>query len=344
VEIGTTSCHGSGVKISEGIITNAHVVLGGCTLQVATYDHRIVSATVLRIDRTADLALLSANLNIPPLDMEYVAQQRQGDEVLVLGYPLDLNVNVGGRATLTRGLISDTWTEQGTGRVLIQTDAAVNHGNSGGALVNMRGKLIGLPTFGRTDAQNINFAVAVDTISTFLGPANGVLPSPPKPNPTPPPTPVPPTPTAPSQVPATAVRGGADWQVAGYVNIGEPTIRVAYDPMFPDGRAIVRASRIISILQSRVPQLRQPGRIDGLPEVAYSARIGGVQLQLYSDTGTMAAAHDVFATHLFRDAGLPIARCAPSIASCPGYDPGPWGGTAQLPPDERVGPPYPGDV
>jgi hypothetical protein len=59
-------------------------------------------------------------------------------------------------------------------------------------MVNMRGKLIGLPTFGRTDAQNINFAVAVDTISAFLlAPQSAVAPSPPKPTPTPTPTPTP---------------------------------------------------------------------------------------------------------------------------------------------------------
>jgi hypothetical protein len=116
-----------------------------------------------------------------------------------------------------------------------------------------------------------------------------------------------------------------------------------YDASFPDGGAPRRAARIMDMLQGRVPVLSQPGVVNGLFEVAYSAHIGGVQLQLYSGAKTMAADDNVLATQLFRDAGLPIARCAPKISYCPGYDPGPWNGTPKLPPGTALGAPYPGD-
>jgi S1-C subfamily serine protease len=182
VEVVTEDGHGSGVGVAAGILTNAHVVDEARSIEVVDRAGHTAPASVLRIDRNADLALLQASLSVPPLDTEFMGQQRQGDEILVLGYPLDLRTAPGGEATLTRGLISGTGIEQGTSRALIQTDAAVNPGNSGGAMVNMRGKLIGLPTFGRIDAQGINFAVAVDTISAFLqAPQSAVAPAPPTP-------------------------------------------------------------------------------------------------------------------------------------------------------------------
>jgi S1-C subfamily serine protease len=182
VEVVTSGGHGSGVVIASGIITNAHVVDGENNIQVATSDGRSAAAGIARIDRNADLALLQSSLTVPPLETEFMGQQRQGDEVLILGYPLNLRVGIGGPASLTRGLISGTGTEQGTGRALIQTDAAINPGNSGGAMVNMRGRLIGLPTFKRTDAQNVGFAVAVDTINAFVqAPLSSVAPTPPVP-------------------------------------------------------------------------------------------------------------------------------------------------------------------
>jgi S1-C subfamily serine protease len=179
VEVLTPDGHGSGVGVSAGVITNAHVVDGAGSIAIATADGRTAPATVTRIDHNADLALLRTSLAIPPVEMEFMADQRQGDEVLIFGYPLDLRVSPGGQCSLTSGLISGTGTEQGSGRALIQTDAAVNPGNSGGAMVNLRGKLIGLPTFGVSNAQNVNFAVAADTVSAFLSaPQASVAPAP----------------------------------------------------------------------------------------------------------------------------------------------------------------------
>src|SRR5262249_30927437 len=85
--------------------------------------------------------------------------------------------------TMTRGLISGTFKDPTTGQALIQTDAAINSGNSGGAMVNMRGALIGIPSYVLRDegAQGVNFAIAMDTVNAFLGmPQSAVAPAPPK--------------------------------------------------------------------------------------------------------------------------------------------------------------------
>jgi hypothetical protein len=92
-----------------------------------------------------------------------------------------------------------------------------------------------------------------------------------------------------------AAPDAADWQVAGYVNLGEPTVRVVYDATFPDGQAAGWAARLLEMLQARVPGLHQPGVTDGLPEVAYWAHIGGVQLQLYSASSSITADDEVAA-------------------------------------------------
>jgi S1-C subfamily serine protease len=193
VQVITDTSEGSGVRVEAGILTNAHVVSDAHKIEVATSDKRRSTARVLRIDNNGDLALLQTDLVIPPLPMEFMGQQRQGDEVLVVGYPLGLR-DGGGQATLTRGLISGTGKDETTGQALIQTDAAINHGNSGGAMVNMRAKLIGIPAYGlrANGAQGVNFAIAMDTVNAFMGmPQSAVAPQPPKPTATPTPTPAP---------------------------------------------------------------------------------------------------------------------------------------------------------
>jgi S1-C subfamily serine protease len=182
VQVVTDSATGSGVKVQAGILTNAHVVSDASHIDVVTSDKHRAAAQVLRIDNNGDLALLQTDLSIPPLAMEFMGQQRQGDDVLVFGYPLGLN-DGGGQATLTRGIISATMKDEKTGQAVIQTDAAINHGNSGGAMVNKRGALIGIPSYElRADAaQGVNFAIAMDTVNAFLGmPQSAVTPQPAK--------------------------------------------------------------------------------------------------------------------------------------------------------------------
>jgi S1-C subfamily serine protease len=160
---------GSGVQIAGGILTNAHVVQNATHIDVFTSDSRTAPARVVRIDGAIDLALLRTDLSLPALELEAARQQRVGDDVLVLGYPLGLRER-GGPAILTKGTISGILPDDRNGRVLIQTDASVNHGNSGGAMLNLRGKLIGVPTLAirAYDAQGVNFAIAADSVQMFV--------------------------------------------------------------------------------------------------------------------------------------------------------------------------------
>jgi hypothetical protein len=103
------------------------------------------------------------------------------------------------------------------------------------------------------------------------------------------------------------------WQVAGMVNLGEPTLRVVYDTSVPGSRD--RALSAVSYLQGRYSSLPQPGSTAGLTEVGYSQYIDGLQVKLYSNSPFVAGQY----TQLLADAGLPLTLCNPSTYGCPGY-------------------------
>ena len=173
---------GSGVVISaDGLmLTNAHVVqvtdqLGNAlqdpVFTVKMFDGTVRSATVLGASADYDVALLQLDdtSNLHPLAFADTSTLRVGDNVVAIGTALDL----GDAPTVTTGIISALdRTLQGSSTItlhgLIQTDAAINHGNSGGALVNMNGDLIGINSAGIPDAQNVGFAISVDTIKPLL--------------------------------------------------------------------------------------------------------------------------------------------------------------------------------
>jgi putative serine protease PepD len=173
---------GSGVVISaDGLmITNAHVVsatdqngtaLKKLLIMVKMADGTVRTAKVLGSSPLYDVALLRLDdtANLHPLVLADSSKFRVGDHVVAIGNALDL----GDAPTVTTGIISAldrTLTESSsiTLHELIQTDAAINHGNSGGALVNMSGELVGINSAGIPDAQNIGFAISVGTISRLL--------------------------------------------------------------------------------------------------------------------------------------------------------------------------------
>ncbi len=153
---------GSGVIIGEQgyILTNQHVVAGADKILVGLEDGRGGEARLIGQDRDSDIAVLQ--LSLPDLPSIPIAAERGpqvGDVVLAIGNPL----NVG--QTVTMGIISATGRDRvglNTFENFIQTDAAINLGNSGGALVNARGQLIGINTaiFNRSEgAEGISFAI-----------------------------------------------------------------------------------------------------------------------------------------------------------------------------------------
>ncbi|MBO4417022.1 MAG: trypsin-like peptidase domain-containing protein [Bacteroidales bacterium] len=140
---------GSGVIISEDgyIVTNNHVVSGGDEFEVTLYDNTVYTATLVGADPATDLALIKIDKrDCEALEMGDSDSLRLGEWVLAIGSPYDL------RSTITAGIVSAKGRSfpnyDGQYRVesFIQTDAAVNPGNSGGALVNIAGQLVGINT------------------------------------------------------------------------------------------------------------------------------------------------------------------------------------------------------
>ena len=136
---------GSGVLVTKDgyILTNNHVVDGADTVKVDLPDRRTFSAKVIGTDSATDLAVVKIDAaNLPTLVVGDSDAVRVGDVVLAVGNPL----NVG--ETVTSGIISAKGRTTPTGddgyQDFLQTDAAINHGNSGGALVNAAGELIGI--------------------------------------------------------------------------------------------------------------------------------------------------------------------------------------------------------
>ncbi|MGI9247783.1 MAG: S1C family serine protease [Woeseiaceae bacterium] len=151
---------------AEGyLVTNYHVIVDATEIRVQLGDGRITEPEIIGVDAETDLALLRVDLGIlPAIRLGSSAQLRIGDVVLAIGNPYGLTTSV------TQGIVS------ATGRGLlnlvtfenfIQTDAAINAGNSGGALINSRGELVGINTAVLAEdrgTEGIGFAIPVDLV------------------------------------------------------------------------------------------------------------------------------------------------------------------------------------
>ena len=158
---------GSGVIIdSQGyLVTNYHVVRDAAEVRVQLSDGRVLEPTTVGEDPETDLALLKVDAGpLPVITMGRSANLRIGDVVLAIGNPYGLTKSV------TQGIVSATGRgilNLATFENYIQTDAAINAGNSGGALVNARGELVGINTAvlaQDTGTEGIGFAIPVDLV------------------------------------------------------------------------------------------------------------------------------------------------------------------------------------
>ncbi len=153
---------GSGVIISTDgyIVTNNHVVDGADELTVTLNDNKEYSARIIGADATTDLALIKIDgKNLPAIQIANSDDVKVGEWVLAVGNPLGLN------NTVTAGIVSAKARSMGSGvSSIIQTDAAINQGNSGGALVNTNGALIGINAmiYSQT-GSNIGYGFAIPT-------------------------------------------------------------------------------------------------------------------------------------------------------------------------------------
>jgi putative serine protease PepD len=176
--LGQSEGEGSGVIIDETgfILTNYHVVSGADSLEVTLADGSTLTATLVGRDPGNDLAVIRID---PPAGGLTAAslgdadKLRVGDPVFALGNPFRLE------ATFTEGIVSAMGRTYSPGsgtrpmRNMIQTDAAVNPGNSGGPLVNCRGEVIGINTLlenptGQSVNVGVAFAVSVNTAKLYL--------------------------------------------------------------------------------------------------------------------------------------------------------------------------------
>lgn len=161
---------GSGVIYSENgyIITNNHVVEGASELEVTLSDNRKFKATLVGTDKRTDLAVIKIDATgLTPTEVGNSDEARIGEWALAVGNPFELT------STVTAGIISakgrniDLLGKGAAIESFIQTDAAVNPGNSGGALVDAQGKLIGINTAIATRTgsfQGYSFAIPVNLV------------------------------------------------------------------------------------------------------------------------------------------------------------------------------------
>ncbi|MEM9919148.1 MAG: trypsin-like peptidase domain-containing protein [Bacteroidota bacterium] len=140
---------GSGVLISSDgyIVTNNHVIEDGKKIEITLNDRRSFDADLIGIDPSTDLALLKVKgKSLPFIDFGNSDSIRVGEWVLAVGNPFNLNSTVTAGIVSAKGRNIDILEDNYSVESFIQTDAAVNPGNSGGALVNTNGELIGINT------------------------------------------------------------------------------------------------------------------------------------------------------------------------------------------------------
>ena len=172
---------GSGLIVgADGtILTNRHVIQGAETISVVLQDQSRLPARVIGVAELVDLALLKVDAGrpLPVLQFADSDQLRVGDPVVAIGNPLGVGTSVtGGLVSAINRNIMDTPFDD-----FVQTDAAINHGNSGGPLIDMAGRVIGINTLlrapvGSTGSVGIGFAIPSNdvafVVSRLLGPGS----------------------------------------------------------------------------------------------------------------------------------------------------------------------------
>ena len=164
---------GSGMVIEPDglVLTNAHVVDGATAISVMLADGREVPADLVASMPSNDVALVQARdvSDLAVVELGDSSAMQVGDDVVAVGNAL----NLGATPTVTTGIVSAlnrSITEPGGATLdsLIQTDAAINQGNSGGPLVNALGQVIGVNTAIAGGAENIGFALSIDSVEPLI--------------------------------------------------------------------------------------------------------------------------------------------------------------------------------
>jgi S1-C subfamily serine protease len=171
---------GSGVIMTESghVMTNYHVIEGNTSIEVTLSDGESYTATVVDGDPALDLAILQLISNRSDFPSAILGNYEDiivGEGALALGFPYPSDI--GEELSASVGIVSslkfiDTLDFTGD---YIQTDAAINSGNSGGPLVNLRGEVIGINTWVFTVGEGLGFAIPVNNIKEFIGDTIGAF-------------------------------------------------------------------------------------------------------------------------------------------------------------------------
>lgn len=178
---------GSGVIVRNNgyILTNYHVIEGASTITATLKGIGNIAATVAATDQNRDLAVVKLNsprTDFPIATLGSSAAVKVGDDAIAIGFPEQFDLSnppyTAGPATFTKGIISAVRVVDGY--QFIQTDAAINHGNSGGPLVNMKGEVIGINMWRLfwdestgDPADNLGFAIPIDDAKALIVKAAG---------------------------------------------------------------------------------------------------------------------------------------------------------------------------
>ncbi len=160
---------GSGFVVSaDGLVmTNAHVVDGADDVYVTLTDKREFKAKIIGVDKRTDVAVVKIDaLNLPVLPIGEVSKLKVGEWVMAIGSPFGLE------NTVTAGIVSAKARDTGEEIRFIQTDVAVNPGNSGGPLINMRGEVVGINSqiLSRSGGfMGISFSIPIDDAMKVAG-------------------------------------------------------------------------------------------------------------------------------------------------------------------------------
>jgi len=172
----TSAASGSGFILTESgyILTNYHVIENSSAISVSLYDGRSYAAKLVNYDKSNDIAVLKIEAdNLSPVVLGNSSNMNVGDPVVAIGNPL-------GELTfsLTSGTVSalnrDVTMSNGVHMTLIQTDCAINSGNSGGALFNLYGEVVGITNAkyssgsGEASIDNIGFAIPLDDVWSIV--------------------------------------------------------------------------------------------------------------------------------------------------------------------------------
>ena len=165
---------GSGVCVAGNgvIITNSHVVNSANDIEVYLSNGETSKAEIIWEDTVQDLAIIQANTNIPYLPISNSKDIKVGEDVVAVGTPLSLIL----KHSFTKGIVSalnrtlrvDTNYGESYMQNLIQHDASLNPGNSGGPLLNLRGEVVGINTLKISGGEGIGFAIPSRSFSSLV--------------------------------------------------------------------------------------------------------------------------------------------------------------------------------